>query len=301
VCVTVGMMTTGYDCEDILNLCLMRPIFSPTDFIQIKGRGTRRFSFSRIITDPRLKDDHRGTEKKTFKLFDFFANCEYFEEKYDYDEILKLPAITKEPGGNGPQPPKPVKEYETFDPDKIRELQEQLIGLQGMKIDRMFFEQFESRVREDEHVADNVRQGNWDVVLDYIQKNILNKPEEFYTLEKLRRAANVDRRLTLREIIEKVFGLIAGFKSKDVLLEEEFAKFVSDMKPENVDDLIALKYFFKAYATDHTVREIIENKRFGDLNVNPTFTMQDYKAVPRPWREVIPEYIKDYVPINQFM
>ncbi|GAI12237.1 unnamed protein product, partial [marine sediment metagenome] len=28
VCVTVGMMTTGYDCEDILNLCLMRPIFS---------------------------------------------------------------------------------------------------------------------------------------------------------------------------------------------------------------------------------------------------------------------------------
>lgn len=45
VCVTVGMMTTGYDCQDILNLCLMRPIFSPTDFIQIKGRGTRKFVF----------------------------------------------------------------------------------------------------------------------------------------------------------------------------------------------------------------------------------------------------------------
>lgn len=33
VCVTVGMMTTGYDCPDILNLGLFRPIFSPTDFI----------------------------------------------------------------------------------------------------------------------------------------------------------------------------------------------------------------------------------------------------------------------------
>lgn len=33
VCVTVGMMTTGYDCTDILNICLMRPIFSPTDFV----------------------------------------------------------------------------------------------------------------------------------------------------------------------------------------------------------------------------------------------------------------------------
>ena len=45
VCVTVGMMTTGYDCTDILNLGLFRPIFSPTDFIQIKGRGTRRHNF----------------------------------------------------------------------------------------------------------------------------------------------------------------------------------------------------------------------------------------------------------------
>jgi type I restriction enzyme R subunit len=45
VCVTVGMMTTGYDCPDILNLGLFRPIFSPTDFIQIKGRGTRKHDF----------------------------------------------------------------------------------------------------------------------------------------------------------------------------------------------------------------------------------------------------------------
>ena len=46
VCITVGMMTTGYDCQDILNLCLLRPIFSPTDFVQIKGRGTRKYSFT---------------------------------------------------------------------------------------------------------------------------------------------------------------------------------------------------------------------------------------------------------------
>ena len=29
--------------------------------------------------------------------------------------------------------------------------------------------------------------------------------------------------------------------------------------------------------------------------------MTDYKAVPKKWREVIPEYIKDYIPLNQFM
>ncbi len=46
VCVTVGMMTTGYDCSDILNLCLMRPIFSPSEFVQMKGRGTRLNTFT---------------------------------------------------------------------------------------------------------------------------------------------------------------------------------------------------------------------------------------------------------------
>ena len=48
VAVTVGMMTTGYDCQDILNIGLFRPIFSATDFIQIKGRGTRTYTFKDI-------------------------------------------------------------------------------------------------------------------------------------------------------------------------------------------------------------------------------------------------------------
>ena len=60
VCVTVGMMTTGYDCTDILNLGLFRPIFSPTDFIQIKGRGTRIHDFRDELHDDALKDGIRA-------------------------------------------------------------------------------------------------------------------------------------------------------------------------------------------------------------------------------------------------
>ena len=30
-------------------------------------------------------------EKTAFKLFDFFANCEFFETEFNYDEVLKLP------------------------------------------------------------------------------------------------------------------------------------------------------------------------------------------------------------------
>ena len=107
VCVTVGMMTTGYDCTDILNLGLFRPIFSPTDFIQIKGRGTRTHNFLEQLFDDSFKAGVREPKKKAFKLFDFFANCEYFEEEFNYDEVLKLPRPTGKGGEryrrNGPR------------------------------------------------------------------------------------------------------------------------------------------------------------------------------------------------------
>ena len=100
ICVTVGMMTTGYDCPDLLNLCMVRPIFSPADFVQIKGRGTRRNTFEFKHKNELGEEEIIQHEKEYFKLFDFFANCEYFEEKFDYDEKLMLPKPRTE-GGEG--------------------------------------------------------------------------------------------------------------------------------------------------------------------------------------------------------
>jgi len=62
-----------------------------------------------------------------------------------------------------------------------------------------------------------------------------------------------------------------------------------------------MKYFFKAYISNNNIRDIIESKRFTELNVNPTFNMKDFKDVPPEWRTKITEYVKDYVPLNQFM
>ena len=72
-----------------------------------------------------------------------------------------------------------------------------------MKIDRMFFEKFEDVVKEDDFIKENVEQGNWERVVEYVNTHVMDKPEEFFTLEKLRKAAGIDRRLILREIIEK--------------------------------------------------------------------------------------------------
>ncbi|MEQ9148633.1 MAG: DEAD/DEAH box helicase family protein [Cytophagales bacterium] len=299
VCVTVGMMTTGYDCPDLLNICMMRPIFSPADFVQIKGRGTRKNTFEYTFKNELNEEETQRQEKKVFKLFDFFANCEYFEEKFDYDEKLKLPKPRKDSedgGGAGVD----LDKYTTFQPDPLASLNEQQIGYEGMKIDRMLFKKFEDYIKMDDIIKKNVELGNWEHVISHIQQEIFDKPEEYFNLEKLRKAAKIDRKVSIREVVEKVFGIIPKFKSKDELLEEEFDKFISVYPPEEDVNLRALKYFFKAYIVDQDIRKIISSKDFHALQTNPTLTISQYKDVASKYREVIPIYIRDYVSLDKF-
>jgi type I restriction enzyme R subunit len=304
VCVTVGMMTTGYDCPDLLNLGLFRPIFSPTDFIQIKGRGTRNHDFLEELCDPEIREAVRQPKKTTFKLFDFFANCEYFEEEFDYDEVLKLPQIKgdrpKNTGDGYGGEIGGIATYEHLGADILASIKEEVIGVEGMRIDRLFYEKFEKTIREDVIVVQAVESGQWDQVIDYVNRKFFNDPNDFYTLDKLRKAASVDRHLELREILEKIFGLIPHFKSKDELLEEEFSKFVADYKPEEIEALPAIKNYFKAYVTNSNVRRIIETKNYAELATNAFFSTRDLKAVPEKYRSLIPIYVKDYITLEKF-
>ena len=297
ICVTVGMMTTGYDCTDILNLGMLRPIFSPTDFVQIKGRGTRRHNFLDQLFDEDLKAGVTQPHKTAFKLFDFFGNCDYFETEFDYDEVLTLPRPPTKGNGDGPQR---YGTYAHLGRDILEGIVEETIGPEGMRIDRMFFDRFADTVRQDETIVQAVEAGQWERVIDYINREVFDKPEEYYTLAKLRKAAAVDRRLSLREILERVFGIIPRFKSKDELLEEEFAKFVADHTPPRADSVAAIKTYFKAYAADGSTRDIIDKRRFSMLATSAVFSTRDYRAVPEKYRALIPEYVRDYVSLNQF-
>lgn len=299
VCVTVGMMTTGYDCPDLLNVCMMRPIFSPADFVQIKGRGTRKNTFEYTFKNELGEEETKREEKALFKLFDFFANCEYFEEKFDYDEKLKLPKPRNggEDGGGGGID---IDKFTSYRPDPILSLVEESIGPEGMRIDRELFKKFEDRIMMDDIIKKNVELGNWEQVIGHIQQEIFDKPEEYFNLEKLRKAAKIDRKVSIREVVEKIFGIIPKFKSKDELLEEEFDKFVSIYPPEEDVNVRALKYFFKAYIVDQDIRQIIEAKDFHALQTNPTLTISQFKEVAPKYREVVPVYIKDYVNLERF-
>ena len=297
------MMTTGYDCQDLINICLLRPIFSPSDFVQIKGRGTRTHTF--IYKD--ISGEEYKKKKENFKLFDFFGNCEYFEEKFDYDEVIKLPrdnsGITN---GGGNTITYENGEFENFAPDSLIMLHETQVGFEGMKIDRKLYEKFEDDIKNDDFVRKNYEEKNYELIEDYIKREIFDKPNEYINLSKLQKALNLDRRLTLREIIAKIFGDIKEFKSKNELLEEEFEKFISIYKPEN--NIVSMKNLFKAYITDGDIRNKIDKKMFKDFVVNPKITLDEIKELnikengnDETWMKVIPNYIKDYVNINTFL
>ena len=174
-----------------------------------------------------------------------------------------------------------VFRYKHLGIDILTTLKEQPVGYGGMKIDRMMFERFADTVREDDAVKKAVEAGQWDHVIDYVNREVFDKPEEYYTLDKLRKAAAVDRRLSLREILEKVFDLIPGFKSKDELLEEEFNKFVADYEPANPKSILPIKNYFKAYATDNWTRCIVDSRDFGSLATNPIFSSEDFRRRAR--------------------
>ena len=166
VCVTVGMMTTGDHCEDVLNVALARPIFSPTDFVQIKGRGTRLYTFKHGDGAEAVT-----AKKDAFALFDFFANCEYFEEEFNYDQELPLRLEGEEDdgesegGGRYSQP----GSFVNTSPDPLDVMTRQEIGTEGMKIDReMYRDRFAELARRAANADPSLREAieaeNWAAV-----------------------------------------------------------------------------------------------------------------------------------------
>ena len=301
VCVTVGMMTTGYDCQDILNIGLLRPIFSPTDFIQIKGRGTRKFDFKHKIKDELGEWTEEKYEKTKFKLFDFFGNCEYFEKDFLYDERIELPANTGNYQSDFKER-KAAEEYKSHSVDSIKTYDENPVGNDGMRIDRELFDSFANTVKGDDFIKKRFNEGRFEEVEEYVRKELFDKPEDYINLDKLRRSVKLDRRLTLREVVEKIFGRLKRFKYKDELLEDEISNFIEiyGNNRSNLQECIhAIKLFMKEYIVSETFRIIIDNGDFTELETNPALSMKDLEELDG-WRDDLVNYVKDYVNLNVF-
>ena len=82
------------------------------------------------------------------------------------------------------------------------------------------------------------------------------------------------------------------------LIEDEFEKFDNRYKPDqNVFD--DARQIFETYLTDTNLRDIIESKRFAELNTHPSGEF--FKRLPDEYKTSIPEYIKDHIQLNTFL
>ncbi len=207
VAVSVDMLSTGYNCRDLLNIVLARPVFSPTEYIQIKGRGTRRFTFRVGNTE---------YEKQHFFMLDFCGVAEYFEEQYDYTIPLKEPSLAWRAAGQGahmtgaaqghslagesmgtePEPPTKREIPVWTGRDLVVSEEVRIVGPNGEKVDVMTFRgSYERDVKtfyeSDREFKGAVEAEDDDAVEDLMEKRFFHNPEMFYSSDKLVKAYGV--------------------------------------------------------------------------------------------------------------
>lgn len=301
VCVTVGMMTTGYDCEDVLNVALARPIFSPTDFIQIKGRGTRLFSF-------RHGDGSspRSEAKDCFHLFDFFANCEYFEEEFDYDRELTLPKGDAEgPDGDyGDGGGRIPADYTNTSPDPLATISCGEFGTEGMRIDReMYRERFAEQAAKAADAHEELRAAvegeDWAAVESFVRRMLFEKPEEFWNTPKLQEIFSTDRKPSLREILLHVFGAVPGIPTRGQLAREAFERFMTS-QPVNATHSRELREVFSSYLLNPDTRGLIKEGKFAELRARDAGLYQAIAALAPEERGALIAYIQTQVSLSEF-
>lgn len=205
IAVSVDMLSTGYNCKDLLNVVLMRPIFSPTEYIQIKGRGTRLFTF---------RIGHTEYKKEWFFLLDFCAVAEYFEEQYDYTLPLPIPKPKVEPAaqakqshpvsgplagagvageteGAGTREPPTTHDIPVWTgQDMVVSEEVRIVGPNGEKVDVMTFRgSFERDVAQfakaDPEMMQAVEVEDDDAVETLLQERFFHRPEMYYSSDKL--------------------------------------------------------------------------------------------------------------------
>lgn len=194
--VTVDMLSTGFDAPEIQNIVLARPIFDPTTYQQIKGRGTRLC--------PEIN-------KERFVIHDFAGVIDYFEEKYDWEAPLNVPArrvrgSTEEPSqqqGNGPDEDEsksePGQTPVSLTTDFIVSRDQIRYGLgEGDIVDRNMYQDEWTKavhvyVDENRDMIERVIDDPeaMDELMEDINAKLLDKPKYYFNEESLRQSHRI--------------------------------------------------------------------------------------------------------------
>jgi len=231
VAVSVDMLTTGFDCREVLHIVLCRKIFSPILYQQIRGRGTR--------TAP-----HIG--KKRFVIYDFFRNHEYFNDSET--DIFEGPSGAGGTAGGQPPPPGTRRELVELgiQDDWLDALAYVELGPNGERVDKkVYISNWEESIRaavKDDPLLQKIKEN---LPLTELEEHSLadqlNRPENYFNEENLRLAY---RRATgnIVSFIRHALGL-EKLKTKEEEINENFQAWLvsKNVTPEQAQYLALLK------------------------------------------------------------
>lgn len=264
VAVSVDMLSTGYDCPEILNIVLARPIASPTMYIQIKGRGTRKYTFP------------DGTPKENFILHDFCEVVEYFEEKYDYTAPIPIPLLPPvgpppEPPEPPPPPPPPKRPLVSNEPDEMSMTEFIEVGPEGEKIDRMMYrDRWKDKIREAAEIkpelVEAAESGNFtDELMEYLNTEVLNRPVEYFNETNLAKVYRVFADIT--DFVKAALG-VCKLPTK----QEQFSELIEFLKVEhnlNLQQIRLLKVLLEQLVQSPNYANLFEKGDFKFLDAQP--------------------------------
>jgi type I restriction enzyme R subunit len=228
--VSVGMLDTGFDCREILNLVLCRRVRSPILYQQMRGRGTR--------TAP-----HIG--KRKFVIYDFFRNHEYFKDS-DTDAFTGAAGGRVSGGATTQANPPGNLVVLGLEDEWLEAVTYVEVGPEGERVDKKaYVTDWERTIRE--RVTDDplLRKVRDDEPLDAIEEEALarrlNQPERFFNEENLRRAYR-EPGGNLIDFIRSALGKLR-IRSMEEKLEEGFRAWLvsRSLTPQQAEYLCLLK------------------------------------------------------------
>jgi type I restriction enzyme R subunit len=231
VAVSVDMLTTGFDCREVLHLVLCRRVRSPILYQQIRGRGTR--------TAP-----HIG--KKKFVIYDFFKNHEHFNDS-DTDIFVGTASGSISSGG-GARPPAASKELiELGQEDEwFQAVSYVEVGPEGERVDNKQYitnwEQAIQNAADDDAVIRKIRNDqplSEDEEVDLAER--LNRPEMYFNEDNLRKAYQQPAG-NLIDFIRAALGTFK-LKSREEQLTEGFQAWMvaKSLSPQQAQFLALVK------------------------------------------------------------
>jgi type I restriction enzyme R subunit len=202
------MLTTGFDAPEVQNIVLARPVFEPTLYQQIKGRGTRLC--------PEIN-------KENFVIFDFCGVAEFYEETYDWeaprtvqplslvrpDDKIDETIIAEDPEEYGekekktPQTGRLILDGVTDTPGQADTIE---VGPDGDIVDRMMYQsEWEEKVKKEfaDISIDDLMED--DELEEIVRTKIFDRPRMYFNETTLQQAFGVIG--TVRDFVLHALGM----------------------------------------------------------------------------------------------